>query len=419
MLPTITNKLLIRTAILFLLSLITLNAFAQIQGIRGWVADSASGKVISGAHVILTRPSDGLSMTSVTGSKGGFYLNPPAGTRYSLHISYVGYGDFIKEVEFEGGLLDLDTIRIVEKDVLLDEVEVKGQILPVEQKGDTTIYNADSYKTLPDASTEDMIRKMPGIIVEDNKVEAQGEEVKEVQVDGKEFFGQDPMMALRNIPAEVVEKIEVFDKLSEQAQFTGFDDGNTTKTINIITRAQYRNGQFGKLFGGAGTDERYKIGGTVNVFNEDQRISFIGQSNNVNEQNFSTQDLLGVIGTNTRGSSMGFRPGGGSRPRGGMGGGRVGGGPGGMMRGLGMSSIDNFLVGKQNGISTTHALGINYQDAWGENWDITASYFFNRNGNDTRQYTNTEYFLPDDESVPTSSVHGQSMAVQNIVLHSQ
>ncbi|MFC2126054.1 outer membrane beta-barrel protein [Bacteroidota bacterium] len=398
MLKTFANKLFSRIAFSFLLFLITLGANAQIQGIRGWVADSASNKVILGAHVLLTRPSDGLSITSVTGSKGGFYLNPPAGTKYALNISYVGYGNFIKEIVFDGGLLDLDTIRIAVNDKVLDEVEISAQILPVEQKGDTTIYNAESYKILPDASAEDMIQKMPGIMVEDNKVEAQGEEVKEVHVDGKEFFGQDPMMALRNIPAEVIEKIEVFDKLSEQAQFTGFDDGNTTKTINIITRAQYRNGQFGKLYGGIGTDERYKIGGSVNFFNEDQRISIIGQSNNVNEQNFSTQDLLGVIGTNTRARGMGFRPGGGGRPRGGMGGGRIGGGPGGMMRGLGMSSIDNFLVGKQNGISTTHALGINYQDDWGENWEVTASYFFNRNGNDTKQYTSSEYFLPDNEN---------------------
>jgi len=389
------NKSIFVTILLFLSSF---DLFAQTKGIRGWVADSASNKVISGAHVILVRPSDGLSQTAATGSKGGFYFNPPAGTRYSLQVRHVGYNASIREFEYTGTLVDMDTIRISESKVVLDEVEVSAQILPVEQKGDTTIYNAESYKTLPDASTEDMIRKMPGIMVEDNKVEAQGEEVKEVQVDGKEFFGQDPMMALRNIPAEIVEKIEVFDKLSEQAQFTGFDDGNTTKTINIITRAKYRNGQFGKLYAGLGTDERYKAGGAVNVFNEDQRISIIGQSNNVNEQNFSTQDLLGVIGTNTRGRGMGFRPGGGGRPRGGMGGGSLGGGPGGMMRGLGMSSIDNFLVGKQNGISTTHALGINYTDEWGDNWDVTGSYFFNQNSNDTRQYTNSEYFLPDTEN---------------------
>ncbi len=369
--------------------------FAQMQGIRGWVADSASKKVISGAHAILTRPSDGLSLTSIAGSKGGFYFNPPSGNNYILNISHVGYGHFTKEFYFEGGLLDLDTIIIAKSDVILDELEITGQILPVEQKGDTTIYNADSYKTLPDASIEDMIQKMPGIIVEDNKVEVQGEEVREVQVDGRQFFGQDPMLALRNIPAEIVEKIEVFDKLSEQAQFTGFDDGNTTKTINIVTRAQFRNGQFGKLYGGVGTDERYKVGGTVHVFNEDQRISIISQSNNVNEQNFSTQDLLGVVGTSTRGRGMGFRPGGGGRPRGGMGGGMRGGE---MMRGMGTSNIDNFLVGKQTGISTTHALGINYSDEWGNKWDVVGSYFFNQSGNNTKQYTSTEYFLPENDN---------------------
>ncbi|HRD38097.1 MAG TPA: hypothetical protein PLC65_05660, partial [Bacteroidia bacterium] len=113
------------------------------------------------------------------------------------------------------------------------------------QNGDTTSYNSKAFKTNKDANAEDLITKMPGVTVVDGKVQAQGEDVKQVLVDGKPFFGDDPNSVLKNLPAEVIEKVQVFDKRSDQAQFTGFDDGNTSKTINIVTKAQFRNGVFG------------------------------------------------------------------------------------------------------------------------------------------------------------------------------
>src|SRR5205085_12440292 len=121
-------------------------------------------------------------------------------------------------------------------------------------KGDTTQYNADAFKTSRDATSEDLVTKMPGITIQDGKVQAQGEDVKKVTVDGRPFFGDDPNSVLKNLPAEVIDKIQVFDKKSDQSQFTGFDDGNNTKTINIVTKPQFRNGTFGKVYGGYGMD---------------------------------------------------------------------------------------------------------------------------------------------------------------------
>jgi hypothetical protein len=109
-------------------------------------------------------------------------------------------------------------------------------------------FNASELKVNPDATAEDMIKKLPGVVVDKNgNVTAAGEQVKKVTVDGRDFFGDDATAALRNLPSSVIEKIQVFDKLSDQAEFTGFDDGNSTKSINIVTKANMRNGQFGRV----------------------------------------------------------------------------------------------------------------------------------------------------------------------------
>ncbi|MCK7527353.1 MAG: hypothetical protein MZV64_61990 [Ignavibacteriales bacterium] len=144
---------------------------------------------------------------------------------------------------------------------------------------------------------EELITKIPGVIREDGKIKTQGEDVKQILVDGKQFFGDDPDIALKNLPAELIEKIQIYDKMSDQAQFTGFDDGQSSKTINIITRQDRQRGQFGKLYAGYGTDDRYLSGGNLNLFSSERRIALIGLVNNVNQQNFSAQDLLGISGS--------------------------------------------------------------------------------------------------------------------------
>ncbi|MEO5966768.1 MAG: hypothetical protein ABIP68_05775, partial [Ferruginibacter sp.] len=223
------------------------------------------------------------------------------------------------------------------------------------------------------ASAEDLIKKMPGITVDKSgTVTAQGEQVKNVTVDGKKFFGDDATAALKNLPAEIIDKIQVFDKLSDQAQFTGFDDGSATKAINIVTKTANKNSQFGRIYAGYGTEDRYAAGGNVSFFKGDRRLSFVGLFNNVNQQNFSSDDLLGVSGSS------------GNSGRGGRGGGSFGGG-------------NNFLVGQQSGISTTNAFGINYGDKWGKNLEVTGSYFFNNSKTDNDQVSNSQYFIKNSD----------------------
>ncbi|PWT99603.1 MAG: hypothetical protein C5B52_10285, partial [Bacteroidetes bacterium] len=190
--------------------------------------------------------------------------------------------------------------------------------------------------------------------------------------------------------AEIVDKIQVFDRLSDQAAFTGFDDGNTTKSINIITKADMRNGKFGRVYAGYGSDDRYSVGGNVSFFNGDRRISLVGLSNNINQQNFSTQDLLGVTSSQNRGGGGGYRGGGSS------GGSQRGGGGGGQQGSFG--NTGNFLVGAQDGISKTNSFGINFSDSWAKKLTVTGSYFFNNSDNINNQVINRQYFLPSDSS---------------------
>ena len=296
---------------------------AQTVPVTGTVRDGAgSGNPLVGVTVLALVERDSTQRTgAVTDTAGWFSLNLAPGA-YRLRVSFIGYQPLQTPLRVGSTALDLGVLRLVENAKQLQEVTVVGQQLRVETKGDTLQFNAGAFKTNPDATAEDLVRKLPGITVENGTVKTQGEDVKRVLIDGKPFFGDDPSLALRNLPAEVIDKIQVFDRLSDQAQFTGFDDGSGDKTINIITRPGRNNGQFGKAYAGAGSDGRYQAGANVNIFNGDRRISLLGLSNNINQQNFATQDLLGALG------GSGRQGGGGGRQRGGGGPPAGGGGPG-------------------------------------------------------------------------------------------
>ncbi len=261
----------------------------------------------------------------------------------------------------------------------LEKVDVKFRETRAEQRGDTLVYNASAFKVLDGSSAEDLLSKMPGIVVEGGEVQAQGEQVQKVLLDGKEFFEGDVNLAIKTLPADIISSIEVFDKASEQAEFTGFDDGDHSKALNIVTKPEFRSGQFGELYGGAGVgglgeeeqELRYKAGGSYNFFDSKRRVSLLGMSNNINQQNFSQEDLAGVM---TSSSSSGRR------------------GKGGGNRGSGGTSTSDFMVGSMNGVTSTNAVGVNYVDEWGKKIKFTGSYFFNQSENLRTQVSEREYF---------------------------
>ena len=360
------------------LGFLIVSVTAHSQSIKGKLADPADNKPLAGATLTLSSVKDSTSFrNTISDSTGVFKFEGLSSDSFFLKISSIGYDEYKQIVAINDAVpnLDLKTLFVPKTTVQLGGVTIISKTPPVQQKGDTTQFNASQYKVNPDATVEDLIKKMPGITVgRDGTVTTQGEQVKKVTIDGRDFFGDDASAALKNLPSDVVDKIQVFDRLSDQAQVTGVDDGNSQKAINIVTKAGMKNGQFGRVFAGYGTDDRYSVGGNMSFFKNNRRISVVGLLNNINQQNFGSQDLLGVTS-----SGGGGRGGGG--PRGG-GGGRGGGGFGG--------GQDNFLVGQQSGISKTNALGINYSDKWGKKVDVSGSYFYNNSNNNNDQVLNRQ-----------------------------
>ncbi len=346
--------------------------------LKGKLSDKESKGPIEGATVSLTGSKDSLNpKTVLTDAKGNFEIRGLVADRYRLVTSIIGYDIIIQNINILASNKTALQFTLSKMAKDLDEVTVVAKKPVVVQKGDTLEFNASELKVNPDATAEDMIKKLPGVTIDKNgTVTAMGEQVKKVTVDGRDFFGDDATAALRNLPSSVIDKIQVFDRLSDQAQLTGFDDGNSTKSINIVTKAGMRNGQFGRVYAGAGTKGTYNAGGNMSVFKNNLRLTFVGLTNNVNQQNFASEDLLGI--------SSG-------------GGGRGGGGRGGGAGGFGGGN-SGFNVGAQSGISKTNSFGINYSDLWGKKVDVSGSYFFNNSNTSNNQTSNTETFLTSGKS---------------------
>lgn len=349
--------------------------------VSGVVKDGKDGSAIDAVNITLTPFRDSLrNYGGITGAGGFFSIQIPPGL-YRATFNFVGYQTFDTIIGSKADNINLGTILLFEEAKDLKTAVVEAKIKPVTQNNDTTEFNARSFKVNQNATAEDLVKKMPGITQENGVIKAQGEEVKKVLVDGREFFGDDASMALKNLPAEVIDRVQVFDRMSDQSRFTGFDDGNSQKALNIITRPGMNNGTFGKLYGGYGTEKHYESGLSLNKFKGFQRISLLGMSNNINQQNFSSQDLMGVFG-NT-GQRRWGGPGGGGRPG-----------------SYGSSGMDasGFMVGQQGGISATSNTGINYSNMFGKKVSLNASYFFNYTDNAFANKITRNYFVSDGES---------------------
>ncbi len=380
-------------------SLFFSTAVAQVCSVRGRILDEGSAP-IAGAMVRLVEPGDSLhGFVTTTNLNGEFSFDRISQQSYILMATAVGRRILSMKITVRGALLELGSLTMSDEPIPVRGVTITGRLPAAVQVGDTTEYAASAVKVNRDATMGDLLSKLPGIIVSNGSVTAGGEAVQQVLVDGKPFFGQDPSIALSNIPADEIATIQVYDQQSDQAQFTGFDDGQSIRTINVITRRRRGRLNFGKAAAGYGENRRYDFAGNLNLFDGNQRLSLIGGSNNTNQQDFSTQDILGVISNRSRvfmpGSAPGFGRGGPRRMN-------TFGGSGGI-------SPNNQLIGQQQGINTTSMFGVNESDTLTHGLFAQGSYFFNQINNQNLQDDHRLYLLGGD----STSLYNQNSNVSS------
>lgn len=328
-------------------------AIAQRTTITGTVVDTTGAPLVSASTVLLQPEDSTLIGFGLTNDEGLFRIARIEAGDYIAQITYVGYGTVGKlvTIKAEEAQEDLGRITMYSSTNQLTEVTVRAEFIPIVLKKDTIEYNADAFKVKPNANVEELLRQLPGVEVEDDgSISVQGEEVKRVTVDGKKFFGDDPKKATRNLPADAVKKVQVIDRKSDKAAFTGVDDGEREKEVNLELKDDKKQGLFGEITGGIGADQndsRYESKLNLNRFTKNWQLSALGSYNNINEEFFGFND------------SYGIRHGGGRN---------------------------------QPGITSTLGAGLNAVYSKGKELEISTSYFFSDVGTDLINRSEQTFF---------------------------
>ena len=318
--------------------------FAQNLTIQGTLKDSIANRALNSATVSLVYAKDSsLVSFSRTNEAGAFNFKNVAPGNYLISVSYVGYVPkwvpvlIATEKTVEMGLIYMNDVNT------MSTVTVTARRPPVVINGDSVEFNSENFKTAPNAVVEDLLKKMPGMEVDKSGgITVNGKKVTKVFVNGKEFFTGDPTMATKNLPADAVDKIQVYDRKSDQAMFTGIDDGSEETAINLKLKKDRNKSTFGKLSGGAGTPSVFDAQGNVNVINNEEQFSTIGGANNTNRQNFSGRNIINFSG------------GGGGRP--GAGGGVT----------VNFSGGSGETDANAQGIAETYSIGGNYSNLFND-----------------------------------------------------
>jgi hypothetical protein len=291
--------------LLFLCCFFSLAALAQNNySIKGEITDTSAKVKLANTSIIVLNAKDSiLRAFTRTGPNGSFSINNLSKGKYILLVTYPDYADYVEQFTLDSAKSthDFGSLNMILKAKLLAEVLVKGQVTAIKIKGDTTEYNAKAYVIQPNDKVEDLLRQLPGIEVDkDGKITAQGETVNKVLVDGEEFFGDDPTLVTRNLRADMVDKVQVYDKKSDQAAFTGIDDGVKIKTINIKLKEDKKNGLFGSVNGNVGTNDYYEGQLQFNRFRANEKFAVYGTAANDGRTGLGFQDAsnLGVGNNN-------------------------------------------------------------------------------------------------------------------------
>lgn len=325
--------------------------------IKGTVTD-ASGEPLSDATVrILSARDSSFVKGAPADVNGKFSFSGINRGKYIVEATYIGYNKAFSNVSIDKSEPAAITIRLSDSSIQLKETTVVAVKTPIKVMEDTVEYNADSYKTQPNAVVEDLLKRLPGVEVgSDGKITANGKQVSKILVDGKEFFSDDPQVASKNLPVNMVDKLQVVDRKSDLARITGVEDGEEETVINLTVKRGMNNGWFGNVEAGYGTDDRYLGSFNVNRFWNGNQLTFLGNANNINQLGF------------TDGNGMRFNRFGGDR-----------------------------------GITESQSFGINFNVGNEEILRVGGNVMYSHTNRDTRTRQNRQYIFPDSASYSNSS----------------
>ena len=289
-----------RILFMTILCLLTMAGFSQNFAVKGHLSDSLSNKNYANAVVSILRQSDStLLKFTRSNESGNFKITDLPTGQFILLVTFPTYADYVELFELaQADVLDFKKIHLSKKMTLLKEIIIKQTAIRI--KGDTTEYRADSFRVKPNASVEDLLKELPGIQVDkEGRITAQGQSIQKILVDGEEFFSDDPTIATRNLRADGVNRVQIFDKKSDQSSFTGIDDGETIKTINLELKEDARRGYFGKI-AAAAMDQYYNGQAFINSFKGKRKLSAfaIASSTDKTGLNFDENNSYGFENDN-------------------------------------------------------------------------------------------------------------------------
>ncbi len=336
-------------------------ATAMAATLFGSVTDTAGESLPQASVRVLAARDSSLVKAAVTNNNGRFTISGIKQGKYLIEASYVGFEAQTRPVTVGEKDIRLKPFALSEGSIALKEAVVTGIKTPVKVMEDTIEFNADSYKTQPNAVVEDLVKRLPGAEVDsEGKITVNGKEVKKILVDGKEFFADDPTVASRNLPVEMIDKLQVVDRKSDLARMTGVDDGEDETVINLTVKKGMNNGWIGNIEAGYGTDDRYKANFNFNRFWDGNQFTILGSANNINDPGAAD------------GASGRFRRFGGS-----------------------------------NGINTSQALGINFNIGNKEIFRFGGNVLYSHTDRNTITSSERQYLFTDSTSTQRSNKHSK------------
>jgi hypothetical protein len=362
-------------------------SFSQSKSfkISGKILSEDNKEPLEAATIYVERLKDSSLVTYTISDKTGVFeiTDETYDEKLNLYIAYVGYKTYFKQIIINKEVIDIGRVELGISNAL-DEVVIKSRS-PITIKKDTLEFNVKSFKTKKDANVEDLLKQLPGVEVDEaGKITVNGKDVSKILVNGKPFFGDDPTITTRNLTKDIIEKVQIMDTKTKSEAFAGEEGDTENKTINLTIKEENNKGVFGRVSGGAGTDERYELAGMVNFFDNDRRVSVLAGGNNTNSPGFSFGEIQKMFGG---GYSM-------------------------SMNSSGAFTIDGKSFGNGEGIVTSQNAGANYADVLSDKVEVNADYFFSGSNSENETITARENILPDSrffsESKSRSLSDGQN-----------